>query len=487
MIKVVTATEMARIEKLSGSSEYFMEQAARSLAAITAEYLEEEQIFPHVTLLVGKGNNGGDAYATGALLLQAGISVTAWQIYPLSSCSPLCKAMHDQFVLAGGIVHIQTEPKEFHFAPQGVILDGLVGTGFHGKAEGMLAHAIAVANASKCPILAIDIPSGVSGDTGKVETLAIHATQTLFLELPKIGFFINQGWEHVGKLVAAPFGLYESQIAEAKAVAYLPSNPSLPKVSRTRHKYQAGYVLAVAGSPEMPGAAILSSFAALRAGSGIVRLFHAPKMEIALSSAPYELIREPYSERRIAEESLRAKALLIGPGLGRSLDAKKKIQTLLAKTSLPTVVDADALYFLAKHPKWKLPKRTILTPHHGEMEMLLEDSARSLLDRVQAYVDLKKVTLVLKGAPTFLFTPGELPEILPHGDPGMATAGTGDVLTGMIAAFLAAGLSEKRAARLAATLHGLAGEAAARALTSYCMTASDLFDFFPEAFAHLES
>jgi hydroxyethylthiazole kinase-like uncharacterized protein yjeF len=500
-LKVVTAREMARIEGMAyaeGSSEEdFMENAGAAVAQATIDFLEKHGLPKRVILLVGKGNNGGDAYVAGRKLLERGIKTTAFHIYALDQCGPLCKKMHEKFRAAGGpILHIHDE-SHFSFGTEGVILDGLVGTGFRGQAEDVLALAIRKANQSELPILAIDIPSGVNGTTGEVGTVAIQAKETIFLGLPKLGFFLKQGWDHVGNLKYATFGLGEKYIAEAKADAFLfneqDAHHFLPPIKRTRHKYQAGYVLSIAGSPGMPGAALLASFAALKAGAGIVRLFHPEGMEAELSGAPFELIRQGWNGRDwklIKKEISRAKAMLMGPGIGRTPAAKKMLQQALQTIPLPMVIDADALFFLAEHPSWVLPAESILTPHHGEMELLLSSYKSKMrkaegLDAYQAYSESKNTTVVLKGAPTWIFHPHTIPLVLTRGDPGMATAGSGDVLTGIIAGMMAQGLDARTAAALSVYLHGYSGEMAADDLTSYCLTASDLIDFLPYAFRHI--
>ena len=489
--KVVTAQEMARLEGTAcaeGASELkFMEQAAEGIARITQTFIEIHDLPRTVTLLVGKGNNGGDAFATGALLISRGFKVIALHISPLDRCSPLCKTMAEKFRSCGGVIHPVEDKTTLRL--EGVILDGLVGTGFQGKAEGLLALAIEAANQSGKPILAIDIPSGLNGTTGEVETVAIQAAETIFLGLPKMGFFLKEGWDHVGTLHGVNFGLPEKQISSASPLAYLLNEEAIPSqfppIKRTRHKYQAGYVLAVAGSSSMPGAALLATTAALRSGAGIVRLFHPYGIEAELHGAPYELIRQGWDRKDtslICQEAKRAKAMLIGPGMGRTKEAKRGFEKLLKCIELPMVIDGDALFFLAEYPEWKLPKGSVLTPHAGEMRSLLRSNNTPQLEQCQQYAEEKEATVVLKGAPTVIFHPGTAPLIITRGDPGMATAGSGDVLTGMIAALIAQGLGARQAAAVAVYLHGLSGEIAATHLTSYCMTASDLIDCLPEAF-----
>ncbi|HEY5260267.1 MAG TPA: NAD(P)H-hydrate dehydratase, partial [Rhabdochlamydiaceae bacterium] len=338
-------------------------------------------------------------------------------------------------------------------------------------------------NKSDLPILALDIPSGLNGTTGEVESVAIDAVGTIFLGLPKIGFFLEKGWDHVGDLAGVDFGLPEKFMEEVKEEALLldPTSLHLPPMNRSRYKYQAGYVLGIAGSPQMPGAAALAAAGVLRSGAGIVRLFSMP--DTPTDQLLAEVIHEEYDLKRIKEESKRAAAYFVGPGLGRTAATEKLLKQLLASLRLPTVLDADALYFLAKNPSTKLPKQSILTPHHGEMEKLLKK--KPTLKTCQAYVEKHKATLVLKGAPSIVFHPGKKPLVIAHGDPGMATAGSGDVLTGILAGLLAQKMTPDEAAALGVYLHARAGEIAGLNLTSYCMIASDILKYLPQAFVIL--
>lgn len=494
-LKVVTAQEMARIEALAiahTSQELFMQNAASAIADAVEQIVQVRDLEKVATLLIGKGNNGGDAYASGTKLRGLGFAVHAMHLGSLEECSPLCRLEHERFKQAGGRVECVRTKEELQFPSEGVILDGLVGTGFHGRAEGLLAGAIERANAAQLPIVSIDIPSGLNGNTGRVESLAIEADTTIFLELPKVGFFLASGWNHVGELVRGAFGLDATYIEQAQPVAYLldeqGAGAMLPKIRRNRHKYDAGYLLAVAGSELMPGAALLACSAALRSGAGVVRLFHPIDAAPLLCSAPFELIKEPWDGRdvrRVCEEAKRASALCVGPGLGRDKRVQKMLRTLLSRVTLPSVLDADALHFLALHPEWPLHPNAILTPHRREMERLLQTERLDdpTLHRLcQEYVEKRRVTCVLKGAPTFLFHPQSKPLIVTRGDPGMATAGCGDVLTGVIAALLAQGCAAQVAAALGVFLHAAAGEAAAARKGSYSLIASDLIEHLPEAF-----
>lgn len=491
-IPVVTADEMKRIEALAfkagESGQTYMETAGESIAKRLEEELIAPTISKTISLLIGKGNNGGDAFVAGTLLLKKGYVVKAYLMSAFEECSPLCKKMGARFSKSGGSIAVVKEAPEFE---EGIIVDGLVGTGFKGQAEGLLLQLIEGANASGLPIYAIDIPSGLNGNTGNVGSAAIRAETTFYLGLPKIGFYIGSGWNFVGNLVSVDFGMPSVFYEAAEEVAILISKSgakkALPKMERSRHKYETGYVVAIAGSREMPGAAMLSCFAALKAGAGIVRLFHPKGMDEGLSSSPYELIKEEWdlqNDARILEELKRAKTAIVGPGCGRTKEMEYAVRALLSKLDVPTVIDADALFYLSKDPELSLPKDTVLTPHHGEMERILGKAPT--FEACQEYVKAKKVTLVLKGAPSVIFHPHARPLIVPHGDPGMATAGSGDVLTGIIAALLAQGAGLREGSALAVLLHALAGELAAEEETSYGVIASDLVHFFSSAVRQIE-
>ena len=447
---------MARIESLAyqegSSEEEFMENAGRGVSQWTQEFLHNEPD-SLVILLCGKGNNAGDAYVAGRHLKEAGRRVVAFQTHSLEVCSPLCRKNCERFTKIGGEVYLDLV--EFPFPAQGVILDGLFGTGFRGKAEGVFQRLIRQANESGLPILAIDIPSGLSGETGAVEGEAIVATETFFLGLPKVGFFLDRGWDHVGHLRWVGFGLPHHIVEQAESGLQLPAGDRfksmLPPIVRDRHKYQTGFVVGVAGSPGMPGAAMLSSLAALRGGAGIVRLLHPDGMQAELAAAPYEIIRVAYTMKEIDEIAAAingASAAFIGPGLGRSSLATALSRNTIPRIQKPSVIDADALYFLSEH-MIALPPDCILTPHRGEMSRLLHlqktpKLSREFLQQCQEYVDSHKATLVLKGAPSFILHPAEADTCEYTWRPWYGYSGKRGCIDGLLAALLAQGLPPTR-------------------------------------------
>lgn len=497
-MKVITPSQMRDLEQQAirdgASEEDFMEEAGSGVGLVVHEFAERFGLEHQAILIAGKGNNAGDGYVAAIHLLHLDYHVHAYQLFPLSECSPLCQKNAERFVKEGGVLTEVGYDMDILFPYDGVIIDAIFGTGFKGPLDDMVRKFISVANISGLPIIAVDIPSGLNGETGEIGEAVILAAETASLGLPKQGFFLLDGWNTIGKLRGVDFGLSEEYIEELPELMEMLNDemmlPLMPFIKRTRNKYEAGYVVGLAGSLEMPGAAMLSSVATLKAGAGIVRLLYPHGMDVQLSMCPPEVIKTPVDFKNtdiILEHLKKASSFFIGPGLGKTPEIGKLLAQILPHVTVPTVIDADALNSLAE--KWvQVPEKTVLTPHIGEMNRLLGVKSRFPLDldfltRCQRYAEDKNVTLVLKGAPTFIFHPGMPIHISPVGDPGLATAGTGDVLTGMIASLLAQGLTPHQAACLGVYLHGVAGEQAALELTSYCITASDLFDFFPAAFS----
>ncbi len=499
-MKVVSSKQMAKIESeaiLNGSIDVeFMDEAGLQIARLVHSFIERNDIVKQVVLLCGKGNNAGDAYVAGIHLLNMGYSVDALQLFTFKSCSPLCQFNQTKFFNAGGLVKEVLSLDDFALPLNGLVIDGIFGTGFSGEIEEPLASIIFKVNASNCPLIAIDIPSGLNGDTGVASYQTIVADETAFLGLPKVGFFLEDGWNHVGNLKYIDFGLPHKFIEQAKTDYVMLDasmmRPLMPHIERNRNKYEAGFVAGFAGSKGMPGAALLSSWSALGSGSGIVKLLFREEMQNELLNAPYELIKIAFQEKDhkfVLDHLNQATAVFVGPGIGKEAQTVKLLKKILPHLTKPAVIDADALNILSEN-KINLPEHVILTPHKGEMERLLGVKTKQKLDRAflgacQAFAEINEVTLVLKGGPTFIFQKNQPIYINVTGDPGMATAGSGDVLTGLIASLLAQGLECHEAALLGTFLHGISGEIAAHDKTSYCMMASDLILYFPDAFRAL--
>ena len=473
-MKAPTASQMRRIdadavEKYNMAGIVLMENAGRAVADAIVDYLREP-VGKRVCVFCGKGNNGGDAWAAGIHLLQQGISVHAFALYTPAKSSPLNRKFREKFVKSGGIIN-----KQLDFNKTDLILDGFLGTGFQGKVEPSMALAIEQANASGKPILAIDIPSGLDGTTGEMRGSCIMAQETVTLGLAKTGFFLRDGWNRVGRLRVEDFGLPKKFLRKAHVFGMIPDAESLralmPPIVRVRHKYQTGYVVGFSGSKVLQGAPKLAGLAALRSGAGIVRIFHLGD----IGETPIDLICQKWEAKSWKKELLRARSVFLGPGIGKSKQMRTFLKKRFKEITQPVVVDADAIQGDIVYPK-----NAILTPHRGEVLRLLgiqEDRREEdLLARCQKWAHRHECILILKGAPTFIFSSAKPPVIIPRGDPGMAKAGTGDVLTGILAALLAQKVKPLDAAILGVFLHAVAGEKAAAAKTSSGMIASDLLD-----------
>jgi ADP-dependent NAD(P)H-hydrate dehydratase / NAD(P)H-hydrate epimerase len=479
---------MGRIEQEAyeaGASERaFMVNAGNGIAGIVYDHVRSQGLEWSALILCGKGNNGGDAYVAGARLLMSGLQVRALQLGP---CSPAAQEQRERFEKLGGEVTEVASLEDVEWPRHGVVVDGLFGTGFHGQVDGLYREVIQLCNEAGLPTISIDIPSGINGNTGEVGGIAVKADITIYLGLPKLGFFSSEAWNHVGKLRHVNFGIDKELLTTAEGRCWLVTQSQaaslLPPIVRSRHKYEAGYVVGIAGSKNMPGAAVMAGEAALRSGAGMVRIYHAPDVDLHHCGLPPEVIAEPLDGEIDLE---RASALFIGPGLGT--DMAEVVGNLLPKVKIPCLLDADALTMLAKEG-WKLPEHTILTPHRGEMSRLLDrdlGGPLEFLELCEAYAHKSGAVCVLKGGPTFIFEPSEMtPLVVQRGDPGMATAGAGDVLTGVIAALLAQGVPTVKAAALGVYLHGVAGELAAQKYTSYGVKATDLIERIPEAIQKL--
>lgn len=476
--KVISAREMTRIEKKSFAEgqdpKQYMLTAGKALADATCTFIEKEKKKEQISLLIGKGNNGGDAFTAGVFLLEKGYAVNAFHLFKEDECSELSQVMRRAFLEAGGEVYYPKSLDDLAFYSHGIILDGLLGTGFTGAVEDFLLEVIEHVNTLSIPVISIDIPSGVNGNTGEVLSSAINASLTVCLGMPKIGVYVGKGYGHSGSIITKDFGMPYHYLDSATPLAYTVDVEKvklcLPKEDVQQHKYQAGYVLTLAGSVGMSGAAFLSSMASLRAGAGIVRLFHPREME--LDSKPWEVIAEVFSFDRIIDESTRAGCVVFGPGAGtNSLSLE-----LLTSLTVPTVVDADGLSYVMDAMS-DCMQPLVLTPHRGELRHLIQDLCGhdvALIERCQEFVEENDVTLVVKGAPTLLFHQGREPILLPVGNPGMATAGTGDVLSGIIGALIAGGLAPYEAALAGVTLHGMAGDKAMQTSGARSLIASDL-------------
>jgi ADP-dependent NAD(P)H-hydrate dehydratase / NAD(P)H-hydrate epimerase len=355
-----------------------------------------------------------------------------------------------------------------------VLIDALFGTGFHGAPRPEAAAVIEQVNASGSPVVAVDLPSGVNADTGEIEGVAVRADVTVTMHGRKVGLEVAPGRFHAGDVVVADIGLEHRETSSrlvTRAVLAL-----VPPKRHEDNKYTAGAVLVVGGSPGMTGAVCLTATAAFRADAGYVTVC-APRESLpVIESQLLEAVKRPLEE--VADTVGRHRALALGPGLGRTADRQSLVRRLLEETLLPAVVDADALFGLEPFER---SAATVLTPHAGELGRLLgRESAwvdAHRLEAVREGAELFGCVCLLKGADALVAAPGEGLLVAALGPPSLATAGTGDVLTGVIAAFLAKGVE----ARLATAAAAVACDVAACNGPARGLIASDVVALLPAA------
>lgn len=515
-MKVVTAREMRQIdrktiESIGISSAVLMERAGVAVAKRIRDIFGKKK----TVILAGGGNNGGDGIVTGRELFNSGWNVRVLLLIKEDRLSPDCLTQLRIAKKVGLPVEFRTEISEtdLHGA---VVVDALLGTGLNKDIEGPMAGVIGFLNSSGVPVVSIDIPSGISSDTGQVMGVAVKADYTVTFGLPKRGHLLYPGADHTGRLIVEDIGFPRDFLISDDLTVDIPEiewlRSLIPERRRFSHKGDYGHVLIVAGSKGKTGAALMAAKACLRTGAGLVTIgipeslmdiFQARVMEEmtlplpdrgdgTLSSKAYKEIIDFLSEK--------AGTLSIGPGIGVSEDTKGLILDLLRSLNRPCVIDADAINSVEDIKTLRDCKAPlVLTPHPGELAGLIlrtnkalkqQPSRREVIqdiegDRIGKALSFSLesgVGLVLKGVPTVTAGPEGRAFINPTGNPGMAKAGTGDVLTGMISALIAQGLKPLDAAVLGVYLHGVAGDIASSHRGVHSLIASDIIEAIPEAF-----
>lgn len=358
-----------------------------------------------------------------------------------------------------------------------VVIDALLGTGLRGEPREETARLIEQINGSGAPVLAVDIPSGVNASTGEVADAAIQADITVTMHGPKVGLAVAPGRFLAGGVVVADIGL--EQAATQHRLVSPQILAEVPRRSARDNKYTAGHVLVVGGARGMTGAASLAARAAFRADAGYVTIAAPAESIPVLETLVLEAVKRPLDD--VFEAAARAQALAVGPGLGRGEEAHALVRRLLAELAIPAVVDADALHRL-EPAEWPAPR--VLTPHEGELGRLLgrasSEIAAHRLASVQEAAERFDCVVVLKGEDSLVATPGKGALVAALGPSSLATAGTGDVLTGITAAFLAKGMEPHRAAAAACAAQQLAAREAPQ---RYGLVAGDVVEALPSALA----
>ena len=448
-MKAVTTEQMRELDRRTIAAgtpvEELMERAGFAVAKAAIEFLKQRNS-RSVLLFAGKGNNGGDALVAARHLAAAG-------------CAPTLVLL-ERHARETGVVVVEW-PCELPAAD--VIVDGLLGTGLKGDVREPYASAIRFINESNAAVIAVDVPSGLGTAT------CVRADVTVTMGLPKIDLLKQP--DFVGRIEVADIGVGNDVDTDVEMITS--ADIKLPARRRSAHKGDFGHLLIVAGSEGYTGAPVLCAHAAARAGAGLVTLA-VPKeiYSIVASQCPPEVM--PRTLESLPEHD----ALAIGPGMGQKPEAQKLIWRLLSSSTVPTVVDADALNALAQAPEAlkKLPGPLVLTPHPGEMKRLIGKPVVDRWEVARQFVEEFGHVLVLKGAGTVVTEKSGKLWINSTGNPGMAKGGMGDALTGIIGALLAQRMPALDAARAGVFWHGLAGDLAAAKLGERSMLATDLIE-----------
>jgi len=513
---VVTAEEMREMDRLTIQAYgvpglTLMERAGKAVsAAILRNFTAAAK--KGVLIVAGKGNNGGDGFVVARLLKKQRIRCEVALLAKRDELSPdaaqNCLAFEKLRGKVAEIAEDRLDVLERQVAGKGLLVDAILGTGIKSEVRGLYAEAITLMNASGAPIVAVDIPSGLDTDRGTPLGVSIRAKMTVALGYAKLGEVIYPGVEFVGDLVVADIGI-DPRAVEAVAPATELLTPEevgrlVPRRNADTHKGTYGHVLVIAGSRGKTGAAALACRAAMRSGAGLVTLAAPRSLNDIFASLLVEVMTELLPDNPAEEmEELtpeqwlrlveRKNALVFGPGIGVNDTTRNNLRWLLRNLGIPWVLDADGLNNLAldidRLRSAKAPP--VLTPHPGEMARLIGKSSAAIAqDRVGTAREFSvkhRCYLVLKGARSVIATPGGKVFINPTGNPGMASGGMGDVLAGMLGAFLGQGYSPENALKVGVFLHGFVGDRVAGEKGEVGLIASDIIDGLPAALRALSA
>ncbi len=503
MIKIFPTIQLKEldaytIENEPVSSIDLMERASRALARAMSERWSAETPF---TVFAGPGNNGGDALAVSRLLAERGCRVEVYLFNTKGTLSPDCETNKERLA---GVAGIDFHEITTQFVPpvltaEHVVVDGLFGSGLNKPLSGGFAAVVKYINTSPATVVAIDVPSGLMGEdnTYNIQANIIRADLTLSLQLPKLAFLFAENAPFVGEWQLLDIGLSEEAIEEKETDFALTEHEDVASMLKPRgkfaHKGNFGRALLIAGSQGMAGASVLAARACLRSGVGLLTV-HIPFCNnfIVQTSVPEAMTEIDINDVRFscATDTDDYQVVGIGPGLGKAGDTEAALLEQIESCQTPMVVDADALNLLGEHRSYigRLPKGSILTPHPKELERLVGKCQNSYerLTKARELARSAGVHILLKGAYSVIIAPSGKCWFNPTGNPGMATGGSGDVLTGVVLALLAQGYDAETAARMAAYVHGLAGDIACKKHGVMGMTAGDIVTCLPPAWRMLE-
>ena len=514
---LVTADEMREmdrrtIEEIGIPGRVLMEAAGRGATGFLCRKFPDIERM-NVGIAAGRGNNGGDGSVMARHLASSGVAVTVYLLADRSQVTGDAAVNLDLLGPLGvPVIEIQDEQSfaELRAAMRSkdLWIDALLGTGLHSDVRGIHRRVIDFINSLHKPVFAVDVPSGLDSDSGQPCGTCIHADATATFGFAKTGHYLYPGAALTGDLEVVDIGIPSLVVEDVRPRQHLLTRRHLqhclPLRSPDAHKGQTGHLLVVAGSPGKTGAAALTATSALRAGAGLVTLAIAQSLNPIAETLLLEAMTAPLTEvgngtlgdsclDQITQLLANMRCLAIGPGLGQRAETGNLVRQLVARCGVPMVIDADGLNHLAGSTDVlrQATAPVVLTPHPGEMARLTETSSsavqRDRIGTARQFAEHFRVHVVLKGARTVAAHPDGSVFINPTGNAGMATGGMGDVLTGLIAGFLAQGLSAEAAAHTAVYLHGAAADTLAESVGPIGYLASEVMDAIPSEIGRIRA
>lgn len=502
-MKLAINSEMKKLDKVA-IEDYEIQSAVlmENAGALVAANIIEMETVKTVTVVCGTGNNGGDGFVAARHLHNKGMQIKIFVIGNMKDISGdalvnlnILRKMElpiENIKELNNLVRLEKASKA-----SDLTIDAVFGTGFNRSLEILYTSVFDIMNENSDFILAIDIPSGIHGDSGEADEHAIHAQRTITFTIPKCGNILNPGSARTGELIVKDIGIPKRIIEEMKIKRNIITETSVMKFFPWRrgfsHKGDYGRVNIIAGSTGLTGAAILTCRSALRSGIGLLKLYIPESLAVLITHSVPEAITIPLQEvrkgvigithfDRIIEDSASSDVVAIGPGCGNTAETSELVRRIIQELEKPVVIDADGLNAISRNTDILLNKKSsvVMTPHSGEMSRLIGISTDEINKRpieiAREYATKWDVILVLKGARTVVAAPNGDIYVNVTGNSGMATAGSGDVLTGVIAGFIGQGLTPLQAALLGVYVHGRAGDNSAKYKGEYGLLAGDIVE-----------
>lgn len=521
MIPVVTVEQMRNIdsEAIHGDEAIgyeYMQRAARGIFETVQDHLPNTNcgdfmLSESITIVCGKGNNGGDGFLVAKMLADAGYNTRVFALFDKEQLKGEAKKAFEEYENASGqLSYIKEEEDLSEFVEYiskncSLLIDAILGTGTNGDPRGLSSKLIEMINNTAVPVLSVDTPSGLNNDDGSPGIPCIHADSTVTMGFPKLGTFFYPGRASVGSLMIKDLNYPRDLLQHYEEAVFVPAmedlRAMLPARRESGSKFDHGVALMICGSKGMTGAPVLSSMSTMRTGAGMVHMAAPESIIETLANQVREVVFHGIDETPNGRASLSAldecmnlaemaQVLCLGPGISHDLETSALVKELVSSLDKPMILDADGLNAykgcVEELKKHKGP--LLITPHYGEWQRLfgpLPEKPLAKIAMLQAKAKEFNMIILLKGAPTIVVDPEGRAFILPYGNSGMATAGSGDVLAGIITGLAAQGSTLSDAAILASYLHGQSGDMAADELSEYSMIASDLLDYLPMAIKNL--